>query len=228
MPDEHLDKEDETGGDDDERMVPLNVVESIRTDEQAKRVALEAQIEELEAAKEALSRADADDGIGDYDPDDLAVIERIMESKLGPLANVLETLVEQSQSTALHSKVSAIEGLPEEYQSAALQERIEQYRAEAQKAGRFITSQEAFGALLVEDLPSVVEAISKSSEESRKAALDKKRAAAMAHAGGGFPEGVPTELEKDWHKGLPKGADPTEAALDRVLQRTGVELPGPS
>ncbi|HDZ39961.1 MAG TPA: hypothetical protein ENH62_17095 [Marinobacter sp.] len=231
MTEEGKDKEGGAGEGDDERMVPLNVVTSIRADEQAKRTALEAQIEELEAEKDVLSRADEPAYTGKYDEEDRAEVKSIaqglLEDQLGPLVSVIETLVGNTQNSALKSKLEGVEGLPAEMTDALLG-KVEDYRAEAAKQGRTITHQEALGYLLVEDLPGVVKSISETSEESRKTALDKKRAAAMVAAGGGLPVGVPTELDKDWHKSLPDGVDPADFALARVLEASGVELPGPS
>ncbi len=229
MPD---DKGKEEGGadDDGERMVPLNVVTSIRADEAEKRSALESQIEALEAEKDTLARAD-DKDYGDYEEKEIATVKSIaqslLEEQLSPLVSVIEMLAGTAQNSALKSKLEGVEGLPVEMTDALL-EKVEGYRAEAAKQGRNITHQEALGSLLVEDLPGVVKAISETSEESRKTVLEKKRAAAMIAAGGGFPEGVPTVLDKEWHKGLPEGADITLSALDRVLSKYGIELPGPS
>ena len=231
MTEEGKDKVGGAGEGDDEKMVPLNVVESIRADEQAKREALESQIEELEAAKDALSRADETTYTGTYDEEDRAEVKRIaqglFEEQVGPLANAIEILFGTAQNSALKTKLEGVEGLPEEMTTALLA-KVEDYRAEAGKQGRIITHQEALGSLLIEDLPGVVKAISETSEESRKTALEKKRQATAAYAGGGFPEGVPTEVDKDWHKALPEGTDVYLSALDRALSKLGVELPGPS
>jgi hypothetical protein len=231
MPEEGKDKVGGAGEGDDEKMVPLNVVESIRADEQAKREVLESQIEELEAAKDALSRADEATYTGKYDEEDRAEVKSIaqglFEEQVGPLANAIEMLLGTAQNSALKSKLDGVEGFPEEMTTALLA-KVEDYRVEAGKQGRIITHQEALGSLLVDDLPGVAKAISETSEESRKTAFEKKRAAAAAHAGGGFPEGVPTVLDKKWHEGLPEGTDVVEAAIERALQKTGLEIPGPS
>ena len=231
----------------EERTVPLEVLTAQGKDKDAQIAGRNEEIENLNRQIAALKSPDAGgspalateaEPPGDYKPEDVAFIDSRIEaavgkldaSRVGPMVEMVKSLLESQHSVGLQTRVSAIKEVPPEFQPEALSAEIAAVKAEAQAAGRFITAEEAYGQIIVGKLPELLEASGKTSEAEREKLLAEKKLTVPVHSEEGVaPEMVGTE-GRDWydklsHEDKERKEEVTQSVFHKVLAKFGIPVP---